>query len=306
MSGSQTLSRRTGLDLRFKLELFQKTGSFKVRGVLNKLSQLDDGQRRRGVVTMSSGNQAQALAFGARETGIPATVVMPSWSRRGKVEATRGYGGRIVLTDNDLMDEVAQVQDQGGQTFVHPFDDPFTVAGQGTVGLEILEDCPQPDAVVVSVGGGGLISGVALAIKALSPQTKVIGVEPQGAAAMTLSLRAGEPVKLDKVDTIADGLAAPFAGKLNLEIVQRCVDDVLLVSDAEIVDAMGLILERCKILAEPSAAAALAPLLTGQLRFPAGATVVVILCGGNIDLRTLSGLLESNGSMQHQSKPHTQ
>lgn len=291
MTGSRTLSDRLGLRMRFKLELFQKTGSFKVRGVLNKLHHLSAEEKKRGVISMSSGNHAQALSFAASSSEIPATIVMPSWSRDFKVEATRSYGGKVVLTDDDLMETVAAIQQQGGQTFVHPFDDPLIIAGHGTVGLEILEDVPSPDYVLVTIGGGGLISGIAAAVKGLSPSTRVIGVEPRGAAAMTASLQRGKPVKLEKVDTIADGLAAPFAGRENLAMVQQYVDEVLLVSDDEIVEAMALILERLKVVVEPSAAAALAPLLSGALKLPEGSQVVCVLCGGNVDRATLAKLL---------------
>ena len=291
MANSRTLSERLGLRMRFKLELFQKTGSFKVRGVLNKLSQLSSEEKERGVISMSSGNHAQALSYAAALSAIPATIVMPSWSRDFKVEATRSYGGKVVLTDEDLMETVGTIQRQGGQTFVHPFDDPLIIAGHGTLGLEILEDVPSPDYVLVSIGGGGLISGIAVAVKELSPSTRVIGIEPQGAPAMTRSLERGEPVKLDQVDTIADGLAAPFAGRENLAMVQKYVDEVLLISDEEIVQAMALILERLKVVAEPAAAAALAPLLSGSLELPEDSEVVCVLCGGNVDRATLAKLL---------------
>ncbi len=291
MTSSRTLSERLGLRMRFKLELFQKTGSFKVRGVLNKLSHLSSQEKERGVISMSSGNHAQALSYAASLWGIPATIVMPSWSLAFKVEATRSYGGKVFLTDEDLMETVGSIQRQGGQTFVHPFDDPLIIAGHGTLGLEILEDVPSPDYVLVSIGGGGLISGIAAAVKGLSPSTRVIGIEPQGAPAMTRSLERGEPVKLDKVDTIADGLAAPFAGRENLAMVQKYVDEVLLISDEEIVQAMALILERLKVVAEPAAAAALAPLLSGTLKLPEDSEVVCVLCGGNVDRATLAKLL---------------
>lgn len=289
--GSQSLSEQTGLRLFFKQELFQKTGSFKVRGVFNKLGRLSAEQRKNGVVSMSSGNHAQALSYAAGRSGIDSVVVMPAWSRAGKVEATRGYGGRIVLTEGDLMSEVARLQEEEQRTFVHPFDDPLVIAGQGTVGLELIEDLDDPDYVLVTVGGGGLISGVAAAIKERSPTTKVIGIEPEGAPAMSESLRRGTPVRLESTDTIADGLAAPFAGEETFKHVRRYVDEMLLVSDEEIVDALRLILERLKLVAEPSAAAALVPILTRRLTIPPRSKVVVILCGGNVDSSTLAQLL---------------
>jgi threonine dehydratase len=211
--GSSYLGGQASVQLYFKLELFQKTGSFKPRGVLNKLHHLSPEDKQKGVITLSAGNHAQALAWAATQSGIPSTVVMPAASVRSKVEATRGYGGEVVLTEGDLLEICLAIQKERGLTLVHPFDDPMIIAGQGTVGLEILEDVPEVDAVVVGVGGGGLISGVATALKAEKPEVKIIGVEAEGASAMTQSLQRGEPVHLDRVDTVADGLAAPFARK---------------------------------------------------------------------------------------------
>ncbi|HSR53802.1 MAG TPA: threonine/serine dehydratase [Acidobacteriota bacterium] len=290
---SATLSEETGLDLHFKLEMFQKTGSFKVRGVINKLSSLSQEEKQRGVVSMSSGNHAQALSFGARLEGVSATIVMPSWSRQGKVAATRSYGGQVVLTEEPLMDVVKRLQDERGLTFVHPFDDPLVMAGQGTLALEMLEDVPDIDVALVTIGGGGLISGIATALKGRNPRTRVIGIEPVGAPAMTNSLSQGSPAHLDKVDTVCDGLAAPFAGQHTFEVVKRHVEEVVLVEDSDTVEAMALILERLKVVPEASAAAALVPVLKQQVDIPQGATVACVLCGGNVDARTLGQLLSN-------------
>lgn len=289
--GSSYLGKQAGVQLCFKLELFQKTGSFKPRGVLNKLHHLSLEDKQKGVITISAGNHGQALAWGATQSGIPSTVVMPATSQRSKVEATRGYGGEVVLTEGDLLETCMTIQKERGLTLVHPFDDPMIIAGQGTVGLEILEDVPEVDAVVVGIGGGGLISGIATALKAEKPGVKVIGVEPEGASAMAQSLQRGEVVYLDRVDTVADGLAAPFAGQHTLAHVQAYVDDVVIVSDQEIVEAMGLILERCKVVAEPAAASTLAALLSGKVNLSQGITVVCVLSGGNIDRERLKTLL---------------
>jgi threonine ammonia-lyase medium form len=291
VAGSTYLGERTGTRVFLKLESFQKTGSFKVRGVLNRLLQLTPEARQKGVVTLSAGNHAQALAWAAAAAGIPSTVVMPAAAVRSKVEATRAYGGEVVLTEGDLLDTCLSIQRERDLTLVHPFDDPAVIAGQGTVGLEILEDVPEVDVVIAGIGGGGLISGVAAAIKAGRPGARVIGVEPEGAAGMTRSLERGEPVRLERVDTVADGLAAPFAGRHNLEHVRALVDRVLTVEDREIVDAMRLVLERCKVLAEPAAAASVAALLSGRIDLGEGATVVCVLSGGNIDSERLRGLL---------------
>lgn len=273
--------------LHLKLELFQKTGSFKIRGVLNKLSQLTSQQKKRGVLGVSSGNHAQSLAYGARLAATPATIVMPSWSEPGKVQATRDYGGEVVMTEGNLLEACRRLIDQRGLTMVHPFDDPAVIAGAGTLGLEILEDVPQPDVVFVSIGGGGLISGVAGALKQSRPETRIVGVEPEGAAVMTKSLRLGKVATLEKVETIADGLAAPFAGVHTLAHVKRWVDEIVVVSDREIVKAMKLLLEKGKVLAEPAAAAALAPLLCGKIELAPDATAVGVVCGGNINLQRL-------------------
>jgi threonine dehydratase len=289
--GSSFLGERAGVRLFFKLEMFQKTGSFKPRGVLNTLHHLTPEEKRRGVITLSAGNHAQALAWAAGQAGIRSTVVMPAAAPRSKVEATRGYGGEVIQTEGDLLAACQQVQKDRDLVLVHPFDDPRIIAGQGTVGLEILEDVPEIDAAIVGVGGGGLIAGIAAALKAKKPTANVIGVEPEGACAMTRSLERGEPVRLDRVSTIADGLAAPFAGRHTLAHVKALVERMVTVSDQEIVEAVGPILERCKVVAEPAAAAPLAALLSGRTGLPRGATVVCVLSGGNVDRERLKALL---------------
>jgi len=289
--GSSYLGGQVGVQLYFKLELFQRTGSFKPRGVLNKLHHLSAADKQKGVITLSSGNHAQALAWAATQSGISSTVVMPATAVRSKIEATLNYGGEVILTEGDWLETCLTIQKERDLTLVHPFDDPMIIAGHGTIGLEILEDVPEVDAVVVGVGGGGLISGIATAIKAEKPQVRVIGVEPEGASAMTQSLQRGEVVRLERVDTIADGLAAPFAGQHTLAHVQAYVDDMVIVSDQEIVEAIGLILEWCKVVAEPAAASTLAALLSGRVSLPQGSTVVCILSGGNIDRERLKALL---------------
>ena len=290
---SAALGERIGARLHFKAELFQKTGSFKPRGALNKLSTLSDEEKARGVITISAGNHAQALAYTAARSGIAATVVMPAAAVQSKVDATRGYGAEVVLhgSHKDLLPKMQEIQRERDLTYIPPFDDPAIIAGTGTVGLEILEDVPEPDVVVVPIGGGGLISGIAAAIKQSHPATRIVGVEPTGAAVMTESLRENAPAHWDTLTTIADGLAAPFVGAHNLAHVQAFVDDVVLVSDDEIVDALRLIVERCKVMPEPSGAAAYAALLAGKVAVPAGATVVALLSGGNVDRARLKEIL---------------
>lgn len=290
---SRTFSELLGEHLYLKQECLQKTGSFKPRGALNKLRQLTPEERQRGVITVSAGNHAQSLAYGARISHVRATVVMPANASQGKAEAARAYGAEVVL-HGDVKAAFARcldLQRERGLTLVHPFDDPAIIAGQGTVGLEILEDLPDADLVIVGIGGGGLISGIATAIKEQRPRCRVVGVEPEGAAAMARSLEARRVVRLETVDTIADGLGAPFAGELTLAHVQRYVDDVVLVSDEEIVKAVRLLLERCKLLVEPAGAAALAALLSGKVTPPPGGRTVAVLSGGNIDLPRLKSIL---------------
>lgn len=292
LMSSVTLGKRTNTRLYFKAEVFQKTGSFKPRGAINKLHHLTEEERERGVITISSGNQAQGLAYAASLFGIPATVVMPHTTPANKVNATKGYGAEVVLTEEALLPTCLEIQKKRNLTMVHPFDDPHVVAGQGTIGLEILDDLPEVDAVFVPVGGGGLISGIATAIKLSQPSVKIVGVEPIGASAMWQSLQRKAVVNLDRMDTIAEALAAPFVGELNLALVQKYVDELVLVSDDEMIEAMSLLLERCKVLAEPGGAAGFAALLFKKANIPSGSEVVCVLSGGNIDLSRLGHFLK--------------
>ena len=295
LMSATALGERVGARLLLKAEMFQKTGSFKPRGAVNKLLSLSDEERARGVISISAGNHAQGVAYAAGILGVAATVVMPAAVVRAKAEATRGYGAEVILHGamTELLAKAREIQAERGLTFVAPFDDPFVIAGQGTVGLELMEDTPEElDAVIVPVGGGGLISGVAAAVKGISPHTRVIGVEPEGAATMLKSLRAGAPAQADTPHTIADGLAAPFVGVLNYAHTGAFVDDVVLVSDDEIVAAMHLLMERAKLLPEPSGAAAYAALLAGKVTgLPQGARVAAIVSGGNLDRSRLKELL---------------
>ena len=288
---STTLGKRTDTHLHFKVEVFQKTGSFKPRGAINKLHHLTEKDRKRGVITISAGNLAQGLAYAASLLGTSATVVMPHTTPPNKVNATKGYGAEVVLTEGDLLATCLEVQKKRNLTFVHPFDDPHMVAGHGTIGLEILEDLPEVDVVFVPVGGGGLISGIATVIKLKKPTVKIVGVEPVGASAMWQSLQKRAVVHLDRTDTVADGLAAPFVGELNLASVQKYVDELVLVSDDEMIEALCLILERCKLLTEPAGAAGFAALLFEKAKIASGSETVCVLSGGNIDLSRLGTFL---------------
>jgi threonine dehydratase len=291
MVTSTFLAGRAGAPIHLKLELFQKTGSFKPRGVLNRLANLTDAERQRGLITLSAGNHAQAVAWAAREYGVQATVVMPTRATKAKVDATLGYGGNVVQTDGDLLATALELQRDRDLTLVHPFDCPFVIAGQGTLGLEILEQVPELETVLVAVGGGGLISGVAAAVKGVKPHVRVVGIEPVGAPGMTESLRRSEPVRLDRLDTIADGLAAPFVGRRNYVHARELVDEMVLVTDDDIIAAIPVLMERCKVMPEPAGAATTAALLSGKVGLTPGSTTVAIVSGGNIDRTRLKQLL---------------
>ena len=288
---SAALSAQTGARVSLKLELFQHTGSFKPRGVLNALEALPPDERARGVVSISAGNHAQALAWAATKIGVSSTIVMPATAVQAKVDATRTFGGEVIQTEGDLLSTMQQIQQERGLSFVHPFDDPVVIAGAGTLGLEIAEDAPDVGLVIVGCGGGGLLSGVAAAMHAVCPRARVIGVEPEGADAMRQSLAKGEPVRLEKLNTIADGLAAPFAGVHTLAHVRAFVSDMVLVDDADILNAMRVLMRSARILPEPAGAAATAALLDGTLMIQPGEHVVVVVSGGNADPERLRSLL---------------
>jgi threonine dehydratase len=287
---SAALSELTGNTILLKAELFQKTGSFKPRGILYRLLRTPEDQRAAGFVSISAGNAAAALAWSATRLGCRSVIVMPRNAVKSKIEATEGYGGEVVPTDGDYMGDCRRVQEERGMTFVHPFDDLDVLAGHGTVGLEILEDAADLDAIVVPVGGGGLIGGIASAIKAKRPEVEVIGVEPSGADVMTQSLASGKVETQSKPVTVADGLAAPFAGEHTLRHVQARVDRVVIVEDDEILDALRLLWTRSKLAAEPSGAAALAAVLTGKAGL-SGKTVACVVSGGNVDASLISRLM---------------
>ena len=290
---SATISAQAGMNVGLKAELFQKTGSFKARGALNAALTLSPAQRAKGMITISAGNHGQGLAFAGSMVGTRTVVFMPKTAVPTKVDAIRGYGAEAMFSDDmegvfELMEAYRAEHDL---TFVSPFSDPAIIAGQGVVGLEILEDMPDVHNVIVPVGGGGLISGIALAIKSQRPDVRVVGVEPVGANIVRQSLDAGRPLAAGRIDTIADGLAAPFAGDLSQAVIEHWVDDVILLDDEEIIAAMQLILSRCKVLVEPAGAAATAALLSGRTGAAPGSNTVVILSGGNVDATRLKALL---------------
>jgi threonine dehydratase len=276
-----------------KAELFQRTGSFKPRGVLTKLASLSADEKSRGVIGISAGNHAQALAYGASLEGIDSLVVMWQGASEHKMEATRAYGASIDIeasSPGEAFDRLSELLVETGRTLVHPFDDPLVIAGQGTVGLELLEDVPELELVAVPVGGGGLISGIATAVKGLSPSTRVVGVEPEGADSLRRGIEAGRQVRIEP-DTIADGLAAPFAGARVLAICRERVDAVTTVTDDEIGEGMRFLYSRAKLACEPAGATAVAAVLAGKIQIAPRARIACIVSGGNVDPETASAIL---------------
>ncbi len=289
---SERLSALLGVQLFLKAELFQKTGSFKPRGMLNRVQRLDPDELERGLITASAGNAAQGLAWAASRAGAPCVVVMPESAPQAKVDATRAYGAEVVQEGrvSGVFEKMREIQLHRGLTFVHPFDDHDVISGHGTIGLEILEDVPDVEAVIVPVGGGGLIAGIASAVKLSGSAADVVGVEPEGAAGLHAAWEAGSPVHLPEASTLADGLAAPMAGSLPLEVTRRLVDRLVLVSDEDILEAMELLMTRAKLYPEPAGAAALAALLTGKAGSAPGSKVAVVVSGGNLDFGRLTTL----------------
>lgn len=297
---SRTLSEMSGAHVHLKAENLQRSGSYKLRGATYKMSRLSAEERARGVIAASAGNHAQAVAIAATALGIPSTVVMPVGASLAKVTATQSYGARIVLhgaSYDEAYAKARELQAQTGATYIHAFDDPDIISGQGTVGLEILADQPDVEVVIVAIGGGGLISGVATAVKTLKPDVRIIGVEAAGAASMRAALDAGHPLMLPTVNTIADGIATKAAGAYTYAAVQSLVDEVVTVDDEAIVRSVLLLLERCKLLVEGAGAVSVAALLSGMLDI-AGKRTVAILSGGNIDMNLIGKFIQHGLSAQ--------
>lgn len=294
---SHRLSDELGCPIYLKCENRQATGSFKVRGALNSLSLLDETRRKKGVSTISAGNHAQAVAWVAQRAGVPALVVMPEHASALKVERTRRLGAEVVLhgSASEAFERVGELTLERGLTFLHPFDDEDVVCGHGTCGREILEELPGVGNIVVPVGGGGLASGVALAAALDGAGVRVWGVEPVAAASMHRSLATGRPTSVTNPVSVADGLAAPMAGALNHQILDRLGVSVSLVTEAEIVSAVLFLFERERLVVEPAGAAGVAALLAGKLEIERPAPAAVILTGGNIDPRSLAGLVDLHG-----------
>ena len=290
---SETLSRHLDTNIYVKYELFQKTGSFKPRGAFNKLLSLTPEERKAGVVAVSGGNHAQAVAFVAKELGIEAVIAMPENTPRNYLDATRGYGATVDLQPNIAAAfDKANHYEKEGLIFIHPFDDPLVIAGQGTVGLEIIEDLPDVTDIIASIGGGGMAAGVAIAAKSMKPSVKAWGVETVGADAMSQAISAGKPVTLAAITSIAKTLGAPYVTQLTLDLVKEYLESVTVVPDQEAVKALVFIAERLKVLTEPAASCTLAAAERLRDNFSPTSNVVLVFCGGNQSIADLCGFLQ--------------
>ena len=298
---SSTFSGMTGGEIYLKCENRQKTGSFKIRGASNKIACMMERGESAPVVASSAGNHAQGVAYAAHRFGLPATIVMPKAAPIVKVQATEGYGAKVVLAGDcydDAYAEACRICQEEGAVFLHPYNDLEVIAGQGTLGLEILEDLPDTDIIVVPAGGGGLLAGVAAAVKLVNPAVKVYGVQAKGADAIARSYAAGKLVSTESASTIADGIAVKSPGDLTVPLIQKYADDVVTVSDTEIADAILQLMERCKQIVEPAGAASAAAVISGKLDV-AGKKVVCLLSGGNIDVSFIQNIIEQGLIARH-------
>ena len=298
---SSTFSAMTGGRIYLKCENRQKTGSFKIRGASNKIAAMIERGESCPVVASSAGNHAQGVAYAAKKFGIGATIVMPKAAPIAKIQATEGYGAKVVLAGDcydDAYARACEICREEGAAFLHPYNDPEVIAGQGTLGMEILGDLPAVDIVIVPAGGGGLLAGVAAAVKQLNPRVKVYGVQAEGADAIARSFREGKLVTTQTASTIADGIAVKAPGDITVELINRYADGVLTVSDTEIADAILLLLERCKQVVEPAGATPLAAVLNGKLDVK-GKRVVCVLSGGNIDVSFVQSIIEQGMAARH-------
>ncbi|WP_078596011.1 threonine ammonia-lyase [Evansella clarkii] len=293
LENSTTISTLTGNDVYLKTENLQKTGSFKIRGAYNKIANLPEEERKKGVVAFSAGNHGAGTAYAAQKLGVKSTVVMPENPVLSKKNAILEYGAEVIehgTTSIAMFEKAFELHQQEGRVMIHPFDDPYIIAGQGTIGLEILEDLPDAEVVIIPVSGGGLISGLAAALKEIKPTIKVIGVNTEGATAMYTSLQHGQPTEVSEVNTIADGLMAKKPGDLTFAHTKKYVDDLVLVSEADIANSVAFMAERAKLVVEPSGAAATAALLSGRVNIKDKKTVVMV-SGGNVSFELYHKLI---------------
>lgn len=291
---SRTFSEISGMNIYIKPENRQKTGAFKVRGAFNKIANLTEEEKSKGVIASSAGNHAQGVALAASTYGIKATICMPETAPGAKVSATKGYGAAVIqhgVVYDDCYAKAVEVQKETGATFVHPFNDPYVIAGQGTVGLEILEDLPNVDAIVVPIGGGGIIAGIAVAAKSLKPEVKIIGVQAEIIASTKASLEAGHIVTVPGVKSLADGISVATPGALTFEIMKEYVDEVVTVSEEEIEDAIFMLAQRSKLVVEGAGATTIAAVMNKKINMP-GKNIVTVLTGGNIDVAVLANIIQ--------------
>ena len=292
MLTNRSLSEASGFDVRLKAELFQRGGSYKLRGPLNKIARLTEEERARGVICSSAGNHSQGVALAARQYGVRAVVVMAENATRSKIAATEGYGARVVLHGSiwdEANEKALELVESEGLTYIHPFDDPELIAGQGTLGLEIMDQFPETELLIVPIGGGGLISGVSMAAKSVKPSVRIIGVESSGAPGMKRSVEAGASIVLDEVDCLIDGLRVKKVGNHTCSVVSRFVDEIVTLPDAQIFDAMLWLMTRAKVVVEGAAAAPVGALLQGLVDAPSGTRTVCVLSGGNLDVEGMRG-----------------
>ncbi|MBU2643838.1 threonine ammonia-lyase, partial [bacterium] len=290
---SPNISRLVNAEVYLKLENLQKTGSFKIRGATHKLLVRKSEIGANGVVTASAGNHAQGVALAATLANIPATIVMPEWASISKQEATAGYGGRVIIFGASVEESLkkAQAMTLNQKTFIHPFDDPDIIQGQGTIALEIFEDLPDTDLIISPIGGGGLISGIAIATRAIRPTTKIIGVQAASCPSAYLSIKAGKITKVKARRSIADGISVKQTGSMTFDLIKQYVDDILLVEEGNIAQAILMLLERKKVLAEGAGAVSLAAILSNQIRIVPKSKVVLIISGGNVDSPLLDRII---------------
>jgi threonine dehydratase len=290
---SPTFSRLAGFEVYLKLENLQATGSFKIRGATVKILTELDRIGKGGVVAASAGNHAQGVALAASRAGLASTIVMPEWASISKQEATRAYGGEVILEGQSLADSIKRAQklSKEGKTFIHPFDDPSIIAGQGTIGLEIMEELPNVDLIAVPVGGGGLVAGIAVAAKAVRPGVRIVGVQAQTCSSALKAVESGERITVEALRSIADGITVRQIGCIPFDIIRKNVDQVVLVSEDRIAEAVIMLLERKKILAEGAGAVCVAALLSGAIKAPPEAKVVLVISGGNIDISLLDRVI---------------
>lgn len=288
-----TMEKLTGNKVFFKLENLQKTGSFKVRGALNKIMHLTEEEKARGVIASSAGNHAQGVALGATNLGIKSTIVMPGTAPLSKVMATRGYGAEVIQVGtvyDDAYKKACEIQAETGATFLHPFDDPYVIAGQGTIGMEIIEDLEDVDMVIVPIGGGGIASGIAKAVKSLKPSVKMVGVEAENAASMLEAVKQGCPCTIKTTPTIADGIAVARAGQLTCEMIRDYVDEIVTVSEDDIARAILFLMEKGKVVAEGAGATPVAALLAGKIK-EQGQNICCVISGGNSDINMIERII---------------